>query len=128
MAVRDYCIDSDILIDYLRGFPESRDFFLNASNGRTLFVSAVNVVEIYSGKDTKEKLKRENIGEFLSNFKIIPLHETVAKRAGMLRRDYGKPFADTIIAATAIEYNLTLVTRNEKHFRGIAELKIFVPY
>lgn len=128
MAVKDYCIDSDILIDYLRGFPDSRNFFLGASNGRVLFLSAINVVEIYSGKDTKEKHAREKIEEFLSNFKIIPLHETVAKRAGMLRRDYGKPFADTIIAATAIEYDLTLVTRNEKHFRGIAGLKILVPY
>jgi predicted nucleic acid-binding protein len=35
---------------------------------------------------------------------------------------------DAIIAATALEYDLPLVTRNEDDFKHIAELKIINPF
>ena len=48
--------------------------------------------------------------------------------AGEIRRDYGIPFADAIIAAIAISSGeCTLVTYNERHFRKIKELNLLVP-
>ena len=40
-------------------------------------------------------------------FEIIELDIAVAKRAGVLRREYGRPFADMIVAATAITHDLS---------------------
>src|SRR3990167_6900138 len=101
--MKGYCVDSDILIDYLRGQNKAREFLLSASKEQALWISIVSVVEIFSGKET-------------------------AKRAGELRRDYGRPFADMIIAASVLEFDLSLVTRNAKHFDKLKDLNTTKPY
>ena len=126
--VKGLCLDSDVLIDYLRGMTNARDFLLENAGKTPLFISVVGIVEIYSGKDTKISEKKEIIEVFLANFRIIILTQGIAKRAGELRRDHQKPFADMIIAASAMEYGMPLVTRNIKHFRTIRGLKVLRPY
>ncbi len=126
--VKGVCLDSDVLIDYLRGTTNARDFLLERVGKTPLFISVVGIVEIYSGKDTEIPEKKEIIEVFLTNFRIIILTQGIAKRAGELRRDHQKPFADMIIAASAMEYGLPLVTRNIKHFRTIRGLKVLKPY
>lgn len=126
--VKGVCLDSDVLIDYLRGMTNARDFLLERVGKTPLFISVVAIVEIYSGKDTKIPEKKEIIETFLANFRIIILTQGIAKRAGELRRDHQKPFADMIIAASAMEYGLPLVTRNLKHFNTIRGLKVLRPY
>lgn len=44
-----YCVDSDILIDYLRGVADTRDFLLEMNKDATLYVSAVSIAELYAG-------------------------------------------------------------------------------
>ena len=126
--VKGLCLDSDVLIDYLRGTINARDFLLENAGKTPLFISVVGIVEIYSGKDTKISEKKEIIEVFLANFRIIILTQGIAKRAGELRRDHQKPFADMIVAASAMEYGMPLVTRNIKHFRTIRGLKVLRPY
>jgi len=65
---------------------------------------------------------------FLQSFNVIELSAALAQSAGMLRRDYGGPFADMIVAASALEHGLMLVTRNEKHFKSVKHLKLKIPY
>ena len=129
--IRGYCIDSDILIDYLRGIEYARVFLSDTGVQSTLFISTVSVVELYAGKETRNQEKRERLELFLGNFEIIPLNGIIARTAGALRRDYQKPFADMIIAASAIEYKLYLATRNIKHFQLLEKgtgLKLVKPY
>ena len=123
-----YLIDSDILIDYLRGQERARAFLLEVSKKMTLWISIISIIEIYSGEETKDLQKLNRVGEFLNNFEIVWLSLNIAKRAGELRRDYQKPFADSIIAAGALEYDLRLITRNVKHFDLIKDLKLLKPY
>lgn len=123
-----YCIDSDILIDYLRGLRVARDFLFETSRETALSISIISVVEVYAGKETREPRKRILIDEFLQNFDILGLELNIAKYAGELRRDYQKPFADMIVAASALYYKLRLVTKNIKHFEGIGGLTLLCPY
>lgn len=127
-SVSVYCVDSDILIDYLRGFEKARVFLLKAAEETPLYISMLSVVEIYAGEETKSEDKRKAVEEFLSNFHIIELTLPIAKRAGELRRDLKKPFADMIIAASAIDRNAVLVTKNSKHFSDVKDLEILKPY
>jgi predicted nucleic acid-binding protein len=125
---KGYLIDSDVLIDYLRGLNQARIFLLQESAERKLFIAILSFVEIYSGEETRDLKRRKLIDEFLNSFEIIPLDKNIAKQAGQIRRDYNKPFADAIIAASAISYDLILITKNEKHFSGVKNLKTINPY
>jgi tRNA(fMet)-specific endonuclease VapC len=126
--VTGYCVDSDILIDYLRGLEAARTFLLEASQEAALYISIVSVIELYAGRETKTAHKRKRVDEFLSNFEVLDLTFPIAQRAGTFRRDYQQPFADMIVAATASEHGFPLVTRNTKHFHGIKALKLVEPY
>jgi predicted nucleic acid-binding protein len=122
--IRKFLIDSDILIDFLRGLNEARDFLFRLRKEGKLLISVINVTEIYSGKEIKQPTKRKIIDHFLSEFEIIPLDENLAKQAGKIRLNYQLPFADAIVAATAIKTRSYLVTRNIRHFSKIRSLKL----
>ncbi len=58
---------------------------------------------------------------FLNDLKCYPVTATIARRAGELKRDWakkGKTLAlpEVIVAATALEYDLILMTDNRKDF------------
>lgn len=122
--MKKFFIDSDILIDYLRGFKKTRDLLFKLRKEGKLLISVINVVEIYSGKDIKNSTKRKIIEHFLNEFEITPLDENLAKYAGILRLNYQLPFADAIVAASAIQEESILVTKNIKHFSKIKNLKL----
>ena len=128
-VIRNYCIDSDILIDHLRGVHVARSFFISESKKQQGFwISAVSVAEVYTGKETRNQKELRIIDELLEQFVIIDVSTMNAKLGGILRRDYNIPFADAIIAATALENKLEFFTRNIKHFDKIKGLKVFKPY
>jgi predicted nucleic acid-binding protein len=129
--VKSYCIDSDVLIDHLRGVEAARSFLLEASKQTTLYISVVSMAELYAGQETRDDKKRSRLDEFLKGFVGILIDGTIAQFAGVLQRDYRQPFADSIIAASAMQYNLRLVTKNTKHFQTVAKgegLEVVRPY
>ncbi|MBI4137703.1 MAG: type II toxin-antitoxin system VapC family toxin [Candidatus Sungbacteria bacterium] len=124
----DTLVDSDILIDYLRGRQNAREFLVSVGARYRLFISVVSIAETYAGRETRDPEKKDQLQAFLDNFHVIDFDRALAKKAGELRRDYGGPFADMIIAASALAHNLILATRNLKHYRGIGGLRVFAPY
>ncbi|MCL4545875.1 MAG: type II toxin-antitoxin system VapC family toxin [Chloroflexi bacterium] len=63
---------------------------------------------------------------------IIPFSPEVARRCARLRETLKKHkkrvrarALDLLITATALEYNLTLVTQNTKDYNDIPELKLY---
>lgn len=126
--VKGYCVDSDILIDYLRGRQNAREFLISAGARYPLFISVVSVVEAYAGRETREQEKRERLDAFLDSFHIVDLDRALARKAGELRREHEGLFADMIVAASALAHNLTLATRNVRHYQDIDSLRVFAPY
>ena len=66
-------------------------------------------------------------------FMVLPFTENIGHRASIYVEEYslssGVRAGDAIIAATAVENNLTLVSSNAKHFKAIKDLnlKVFRP-
>lgn len=121
-----YLVDTDVIIDILRGVKGSKEFLLDISN-EGIFLSVISMAEIFSGKETRDPIKHEKILRFLSHFEVVPLTQEIAILGGAIRRDYQIGLADALIAATAIHNGLTVVTHNTKHFEKVEGLKILKP-
>jgi len=76
----------------------------------------------FSG-DLKQKAR-----DFLSYAVVLPLTPEVAERTILLREKHSIKVPDAIIAATALTYDLTLITRNASDFKDIPELTIENPF
>ena len=76
----------------------------------------------FSG-DLKRKAR-----DFLSYAVVLPLTPEVAERTIVLREMHSMKVPDAIIAATALTYDLNLITRNASDFRDIQELTIENPF
>ena len=113
-------VDTDILIDFLRGRPEAVRFL--EANVDDLCVSVVTVAELYQG--VREGDERTKLAATLSAMTILPLTGEIAEKAGLYRRKYrdktGCGLADCMIAATASHHNIRLATLNAKHFGMLA--------
>ena len=86
--------------------------------GNTLAISAVTVAEIYHGLRPSEESETEAV---LATLIVYDVTETIARRAGKLMQSNkarGKTLtmADTLIAATALEFELALATDNRRDF------------
>lgn len=119
-------IDTDVLIDFLRGLEQAKDFI--ASLPEQAYISAITVAELHVGiRNSKE---RAALTEFLDTLETIALDAELAAEGGLLRRDYGKSHGvglnDALIAATSLKNRLQLVTLNSKHYPMVKNL--LVPY
>ena len=119
-------IDTDVIIDYLRGQANAVASIESLAN--PLLISAITVAELYSG--VREGEERRALESFISVFELVPVSEEIAAQGGLYRRDYSKShkvgLADALIAATAKVRGATLITLNIKHFPMLQSVK--VPY
>ncbi len=119
-------IDTDVLIDYLRGQQEAVAFLDNATDD--IAISAISVAELYAG--VRQGAERRTLDTFIGAFEIIMVNREIAVQGGLYRRDFfrshGVGLADALIAASAAFSGATLVTLNEKHFPMLNS--VFVPY
>lgn len=67
------------------------------------------------------------ISILLAPFREVLVDRAVAERAGRIRREVGIALPDALIAGTAIEHGLILVTRNRKHFEHVRRLRVRDP-
>ncbi|EHQ36303.1 type II toxin-antitoxin system VapC family toxin [Methanoplanus limicola] len=66
--------------------------------------------------------------EFMSYSRIFSLNKEISEITIDLRRKYKIKLPDAVIAATAINYDLNLITRNEGDFNNIHGLEIYNPF
>ena len=109
----DLLLDTDIFIDHLRGTAA-----IKAARHR-LHYSVITSAELFAG-NTATNL----VALLLAPFREITVDRAIAERAGRVAREFGVRLPDAVIAATALEHELGLVTRNLKHFDPVRGLRI----
>lgn len=128
MILEKFLVDTDVIIDYLRGNSKALVYLDKIQAGSGCYISAMTIAELYSG--VREGSEKILLDDFFKEFHVAVLDEEIGKKAGIFRRDYGKThgsgLADCIIAATAECLDFTLVTLNRKHFPMLK--KVVVPY
>jgi predicted nucleic acid-binding protein len=119
-------IDTDILIDYLRGRADAVSFVEDRYAGA--HISSINIAELYQG--VRAGIEQVKLAKTLSSFTCLPITSETAELAGLYSRDFrpshGCGLADCLVAATANIHGLTLATLNSKHFPMLES--VLVPY
>lgn len=117
--------DTDILIWVQRGNEKAAK--LIEKDGEK-YLSIQSYMELLQG--AKNKTHHKHVKDFISKFEfaILPLTENIGHRALIYVEEYALSSniraGDAIIAATAIENNVALVSSNVKHFKAVKELQL----
>ena len=114
-----YLLDTTVLIDHLRGQQKVTDIITRlARQGNEFGVCCINVAELYAGLSDKERTKAEKLIDSLDYYETS---KDIAKMAGCYRFEFARKgitltTSDTLVAATAISYDATLMTANVKDY------------
>jgi predicted nucleic acid-binding protein len=112
-------IDSDVLIEHLRGNTNARDWLVQARRtSGPLAMSVISLTEIAGGMRSPE---RREVMRLLGSMQRFEVTEQVAWRAATFMREYrrshsGIGLGDYLIAATALTEGLELATLNVRHY------------
>ncbi|MCK5581465.1 MAG: type II toxin-antitoxin system VapC family toxin [Candidatus Omnitrophica bacterium] len=119
--------DTDVLIWVQRGNDKAAKL-IEGTEDR--YISVQTFMELLQCAENKKQhdLVKKFIPDF--NFTVLPLTENIGHRALIYVEEHTLSHhlrsADAVIAATATESNLTLVSGNAKHFKAIKDLKLKV--
>jgi predicted nucleic acid-binding protein len=127
--VADVLVDTDILIDVARQIPDAITYVQNLEQRAVLGISSITHMELLIG--CRNKTEQRKVERFVHRFQMVKLNETIADRAIALLQQYrlshGLLIADGLIAATALEGDTPLASKNQRDYRFIAGL-ILLPY
>lgn len=116
-------VDTDVMIDFLRGDDKAVSFILD--NSSQIILSPIVIAELYAGVKGDSEISVLN--NFISLFRVVPIDSGIAKAGGLYKRDYGKShgvgLADALLAATADTENAQLKTLNVKHYPMMGNLE-----
>ena len=126
-----YLLDSDWIINLLAGKKVAQDK-IQRLDPDDIDISFISVAEIYESAYhfANPDAHIEKFRALLKNFHLVdlnlPIMETFAEvRAHLRRRGQIIPDFDILLAATALHYDLVMLTNNRKHFERIPDLKIY---
>ena len=124
-----YLWDTNTAIYYLQQqFPPGAEKFIDdLLKGEQPVMSAITEIELLCWKTATEK-DLEVLRNFINDALVIELEQPIKIRAANIRQAYKIKLPDAIIAATALVYDLTLLSRNISDFGGISGLKIVNPW
>jgi predicted nucleic acid-binding protein len=120
-------LDTNILVDALRGHPDC-ETFLERTAKEELFCSVITSAELWAGVRPAEE---DDLDVFLGAFRWVPVDESIARTAGrymlMFAKSHGLLLPDALIAASAHQARAELVTLNVKHF-PMKDIRVVAPY
>jgi predicted nucleic acid-binding protein len=126
-----YLVDTDWVIDYLKGKIAVVDELTRLSEDG-LAISLITYGEIYEGIYFSRDPRASERGflKFLRGVHVLPLNKLILKRFARLRGELrrtgnliGDP--DLLIAATALQYDLVLLSRNQSDLQRVPQLKLW---
>ena len=114
-------MDTNTVSDYLsRNLSPEAMQYLHGIVNSTPQISVMTRIELLSYLSPTIEIIRN----FAGYATIFDMTEPIIVRAIALRRSRRIKIPDAIIAATALEYDLTLITHNTSDFQGIPNLKL----
>lgn len=118
-------VDTDVLIWHLRGNPLATQ---RLDQLPRLTISAITWLELLQGMRNRTEMQAVQQSLALRQTERLPLTPAITERATALMEalalSHGLQLGDALIAATALEHQLAVLTANVKHFSAIEGLPI----
>jgi hypothetical protein len=125
---KGYLLDTNILIYYLNDqIPEDNYQKIKEIIKKSFNISIISKLELL-GWNGYTDIDFAGATNFLNNAKVIYIDNKIADNTIAVMRKYKIDLADAIIAVSALNNSLTLVTRNVKDFNKIDNLEIYNPF
>lgn len=111
-------VDSDIVIDYIRGLAYARELLDRWGRDGLVALSAVTHLEVYRGmKPGEEEVTSRVLGQLVA----VSLDAPLAQMAGLLiseqrSKGFTLTIPDAVIAVTALTLEVPLLTNNVRHY------------
>ena len=119
-----YLIDTNSLIDaQMKRIPPKGLLFLANAINENFTISFVTYIEFLGYKNISKASE-----EYINLATVIEIDKQIIDACVALRKKHKIKLPDAIIAATAIVYDLTLITRNTHDFKNIKALKTIDPH
>jgi tRNA(fMet)-specific endonuclease VapC len=126
-----YLVESDRAIDYLNGRSDATQLLQSIAH-EGLALSVISYGEVYEGIyfGSDPRRRERDFLRFLRAVRVLPLTRSTLQQFARIRgrlRQQGTPIGelDILVAATALQHGLTIVTRNRRHFDRIPGLDFY---
>jgi tRNA(fMet)-specific endonuclease VapC len=125
----NFLVDTNICSEYVKGNRDVWSKFMQYSGGLAISVISAGELWTWVSRTSSSSRSRKAISEFIDLMDVVDIDLAIALKFGTLRGemlDKGLPLPDmdALIAATALQANLTLVTHNVTDFQSIPNLRI----
>jgi len=125
-----YALDTNTLIYFFKGMGRVGERLL-ACPPQEIAIPAITLYELETGlaKSAEPEKRRRQLSQMLAAVKVLPFGAAEARQAAQIRaalEQQGTPIGpyDTLIGATALAWQATLVTHNTAEFSRVAGLQI----
>ena len=120
-----YLIDSNVIIDFCNGsLADNGKRFLETIEPE---ISIITNIELFAAKNIS-KQEFELLERFVAFATVHPVTIDIVKATIEIRQAYKVKLPDAIIAATALIFDLVLLSRNISDFGNIDGLRVIDPY
>lgn len=121
---KKYLIDTNVLIEYVgQLLPDEIHKKIGAIIDKEFNISFINKIEVLGHHSSDQILE-----DFINIASIYNMDDDVIDQTIVLRKVHKIKIPDAVVAATAITYDLILLTRNVDDFKNIKKLKFENPW
>jgi tRNA(fMet)-specific endonuclease VapC len=127
METLSVCVDTDIVIDYLRGKNDNQDILPVLISKYDVYISPISVYELFYGGYYTGKLKP--VDDVLAmmipfDWKVEDSRKAAQLHAALSKAGETLSVKDVLIAGICLSRSVSLITRNISHFKRIKGLKV----
>jgi tRNA(fMet)-specific endonuclease VapC len=120
-------VDTSVFIDYFRKPDKESSLYARLSASYDISISVITVFEL--GEGIRNELHQTDFDTAMLQVQRISLDyacilEALSIHKTLRQRNKRIGFPDTLIAATAVTYNLSVATLNTTHFQRVPHLRL----
>ncbi len=127
MEQPQYLMDTNVVIDYLGNkLPASSMDFMNDVIDAVPHISVITKIEVLGFNAPEQHYTI--LSDFINDAIVFDLSNNLVEASIVIRKKYKTKLPDAIIAATALVYDLIVISRNISDFKNIDGLKVIDPH